>query len=681
MAHVSPAAVPRRAIARLLIANRGEIARRIIRTARAMGIDTVAVYADGDAQAPFVREADRAVALRGNSSAQTYLDAAKVIAAARASGADAIHPGYGFLSENAGFAQQVIEAGLIWVGPSPDAIRRIGDKLAAKQVVRAVAVPTLQEHAIKVTAGSGDAPDAVAGQEGLEAAQRIGYPILIKASAGGGGRGMRIVETPDQLPAAIASARREAAASFGDGTVFMERWLTASRHVEIQILGDQHGKLLHLFERECSIQRRHQKIIEEAPSPALSPDLRERMAQAALSAARAIGYYSAGTVEFLVSGDEFFFLEVNTRLQVEHPVTEAITGLDLVREQLLVAQGEPLLHEQSALAIQGHAIEARLCAEDPARGFLPTPGTVAVWEPARGEGLRFDAGIESGSTIGIEFDPMIAKVIAHAPTRREAALKLARALEATRLQGLTHNRDHLVAILRSPAFLAGDTTTDFLTRVAPPLQRSLPAGAAEAAVIAAALFARAQRRAQARVQKTLPAGFRNSVMPAQQVSYQLGAGQAPLTLAYRSLRNGDLACEVQGRPLMVRIHEVSAQAIDLDIDGQRSRHAVRLEGALCFVHGPDGDVELTELPRLPAPDRGAFAGGLRAPMPGKVLAVSVKTGDAVERGQSLMVLEAMKMEHVITAPASGTVTGVRVAAGEQVANGAVMIEMEERKEG
>jgi propionyl-CoA carboxylase alpha chain len=446
-------------IRRLLVANRGEIARRIFRTAHRMGIGSVAIYSEGDARAPFVQEADIAIALQGRSSTDTYLDIDKVLDACRRSGADAVHPGYGFLSENARFAQAVIDAGLTWVGPSPAAIRGIGDKLAAKRVVKAVGVPALE--AFELT------PQA----DALAAAQRIGYPVLIKAAAGGGGRGMRVVQSPDALAQAVEGARREAAASFGDGTVFLERWLSHSRHVEIQILGDRHGNLVHLFERECSIQRRHQKIIEEAPSPALDAGLREAMGQAALAAARHIGYDSAGTAEFLVSGREFFFLEVNTRLQVEHPVTEAITGLDLVREQIRVAEGEPLGYAQADLKIGGHAIEARVCAENPAQDFLPTPGTVLVWEPAREDGVRYDSGVESGSEIGIEFDPMIAKVIAHAPTRREAAARLARALERTRIQGIVHNRDFLVAVLRSDAFLAGDTTTDFIERIAPAAQR------------------------------------------------------------------------------------------------------------------------------------------------------------------------------------------------------------------
>ncbi len=651
-------------IRRLLVANRGEIARRIFRTAHAMGIDTVAIYADGDARAPFVREADTAIALNGRTSAQTYLDIGKVLEACRRSGADAVHPGYGFLSENASFAQAVIDAGLTWVGPSPAAIRGIGDKLAAKKVVNEVGVPTLE--AFELSPGA----DAQA------AARRIGYPVLIKAAAGGGGRGMRVVNDPAALDQAVEGARREAAASFGDGTVFLERWLTRSRHVEIQILGDRHGNLVHLFERECSIQRRHQKIIEEAPSPAVSPALRERMGQAALAAARRIGYHSAGTAEFLVAGDEFFFLEVNTRLQVEHPVTEAITGLDLVREQIRVAEGEPLGYAQADLRIDGHAIEARVCAENPAQDFLPTPGTVVVWEQAEDRGVRYDSGVESGTEIGIEFDPMIAKVIAHAPTRREAAARLARALERTRIQGIVHNRDFLVATLRSPAYLAGDTTTDFIARVAPPARREPSLAELETCAIGVALQCRARRRASVSVQRTIPGGFRNSHMPPQIVTFK--ADDRTLKVSYRSRRDGGFDAQVGERRCQVLVYSADAQQIDFAIDGVRQRLRVTTVGPVHLVQGPGGDLELTEQPRFPSTNRSQLGGGLKAPMPGKVLAVSVEPGGAVEKGQLLLILEAMKMEHRITAPAAGVVKALAVAVGDQVANGALLVTFEEQ---
>ncbi len=474
---------------------------------------------------------------------------------------------------------------------------------------------------------------------------------------------------------AIASARREAAASFGDGTVFLERWLTGSRHIEIQILGDQHGNLVHLFERECSIQRRHQKIIEEAPSSAVDENLRERMGQAAVAAARTIGYYSTGTVEFLVSGQDFFFLEVNTRLQVEHPVTEAITGLDLVREQLRIAEGEALGFAQDDLRIDGHAIEARLCAEDPKQNFLPTPGTVHVWEPPQGDGIRVDSGIEAGSEVGIEFDPMVAKIIAKAPTRREAAAKLARALEATRIQGIIHNRDFLVATLRTPEFLRGETATDFIAKVQPQPARTVAETELHAAAISAALHDRARRLSERRVLRTIPGGFRNSVMPPEVVAY--GFADHRLNVSYRLRRDGSFAVQVNEHAYRVVERGVSERAIDLEIDGRRCSLAVTAAAASRFIHGPEGDIELKELPRFPVADRAEQRGGLKAPMPGKVMSVMVAAGDVVERGQLLLVLEAMKMEHRIDAPWAGTVTTLNVAEGDQVANGAMLVVMEQ----
>ncbi|MFZ9406921.1 MAG: biotin carboxylase N-terminal domain-containing protein [Burkholderiaceae bacterium] len=666
MAHVSV-----KPIRRLLVANRGEIARRIFRTAHAMGMSTVAIYADGDVDAPFVREADTAVALHGRTSAQTYLDVGKVIDACRRSGADAVHPGYGFLSENAGFAQAVIDAGLTWVGPSPEAIRGIGDKLAAKHLMQQVGVPTLQAH------------ELVEGEDATAAAERIGYPVLIKAAGGGGGRGMRIVESPAGLAQAIEGARREAKAAFGNGTVFLERWLTRSRHVEIQVLGDLHGNLVHLFERECSIQRRHQKIIEEAPSPAMTPALRERMGRAALDAVRAIRYHSAGTVEFLLAGEEFFFLEVNTRLQVEHPVTEAITGLDLVREQLRIAEGEALGYGQAELRIDGHAIEARLCAENPARSFLPTPGTVDVWGPAEGPGVRFDSGIESGSAIAIEFDPMIAKVIVKAPTRREAAAKLARVLEQTRLQGITSNRDFLVSVLRTPEFIAGETTTDFIERVKPQPVRELSTQDRLTAAVAATLHARAQRRASARVLASVAGGWRNSIMPPQKTSYRdkgVRDARNDLEIRYTQHREGHFEIEAQGQEHRAQVMRTGEHEIELDLDGVRSTVTLSRIDDRVLVHGMFGDHEFIELPRFPRADRADFRGGLMAPMPGRVLSIAVKPGQVVEKGQLLLVLEAMKMEHRITAPTPGTVTAVKVSENEQVANGAMLVMLEESKD-
>ena len=661
-------------ITRLLIANRGEIARRIIRTAHEMGIGTVAVYADGDATAPFVREADTAIALGGSTSAETYLDVDKVIDACRRSGADAVHPGYGFLSENTAFADAVITAGMCWVGPSPEAISQMGDKLSAKKLMRDVGVPTLAALPIA------DGEDITA------KAQEIGYPVLVKASAGGGGRGMRVVATEAELSDAVDGARREAKAAFGDDRLFLERWLTSSRHIEIQILGDNHGNLVHLFERECSIQRRHQKIIEEAPSPAVDTELRERLGEAALLAARSIGYSSAGTVEFLVDGNDFWFLEVNTRLQVEHPVTEEITGLDLVREQLRIAEGEALGYTQADLSFTGHAIEARIYAEDPNNDFLPSPGKLVAWEPADISLARFDSGVETGSEIGIEFDPMMAKVIVKAPTRREAASRLARVLEGLRIQGVTNNRDFLVATLRSPEFIAGDTTTDFIERVAPSRVRIISSDELDEALIAIVIQSQAHRRSAARVLSTVQSGWRNSRMPpevtrfrsAQIINGEEGSEETKdIVVAYRALRDGTFEVHVDDREHSVAVFGVDAYGVDIEIDRRRTSFALTADGDDWFVHGPRGDVTVRELPRFPIRDADDFQGGLVAPMPGNVLTTHINEGDTVEQGQLLLILEAMKMEHRITAPVAGTVTKLLVAEGDQVANGEMLIVLEE----
>jgi len=654
-----------RPIRRLLVANRGEIARRIFRTAREMGISTVAVYADGDAEAPFVREADLAVALEGRASAETYLDAGKLIEACRRSGADAVHPGYGFLSENAAFARAVIDQGLTWIGPTPDVIAQMGDKLAAKRLMRAAGVPTLP--AAEITGGT----------DIIKAARKIGYPVLVKASAGGGGRGMRVVESETDLQSAVASARREAGASFGHDTVFLERWLDKARHVEIQILGDQHGQVIHCFERECSIQRRHQKLIEEAPSPVLDPETREIMCEAALAAARRLGYSSAGTVEFLLTGQEFWFLEVNARLQVEHPVTEAIIGKDLVREQIRIAEGDVLSFSQADISIDGHAIEARLCAEDAERDFLPAPGPVLAWRPSTAGRARFDSGVETGSVVGPEFDSMIAKVIVHAPTRREAATRLAAVLETTRIQGLTTNRDFLVATLRTPQFLAGDTTTEFIELVAPAPRRVPSREELVQTAIAATLEGQARRRGAARVLRSMPTGWRNTVMPLEQVAFS--ARDDEVAICYRAQRNGAFRFVVDDEEQQVLAHRCGEGLVDVAIDGLRLEFLVGAVDDRWLVHGVGGDLELIEKPRYPLVGRSDDAGGLRAPMPGVIRAVWVQPGEAVAKGQLLVTLEAMKMEHRIVAPRDGVVDEIDVAVGEQVGNGKRLLNLAQQE--
>jgi propionyl-CoA carboxylase alpha chain len=640
-------------IRKLLIANRGEITRRIIRTAHDMGISTVAVYAEGDAGAPHVAEATEAYALGGRSSAETYLDGAKLLDVARRSGADALHPGYGFLSENAAFAAAVVDAGLIWVGPPPAAIAAMGDKLHAKRLAVAAGVPTLP---MATTAA--------------EAAATVGFPLLVKASAGGGGKGMRVVDAPGGLDEAVASAQREAQAAFGDPTVFFERYVSRARHIEVQVLGDTQGNVVHLGERECSIQRRHQKVLEEAPSAALDHAARETIGRAAVAAAQAVGYCSAGTVEFLYDDErgEFSFLEMNTRLQVEHPVTEEVYGVDLVREQLRIAEGAPLGYRQDDLRPVGHAIEARLYAEDPAQDFLPAAGTVVVWQPAPSPAVRYDSGIEAGSVVGVEFDPMLAKVIAHAPTRREAALKLALALERTRLAGLVTNRDFLVATLRHPAFLDGDTTTDFIERHAPAPQRPVSDGDRLAAATAVALWQQAANRAAAPVLAAVPSGWRNSTMPPQRL--ELAEDR---TLEYASARDGSFTVALGEQSARARVHGVDAATVAFDLDGRRIRAGVSAISGGWSVDLPDGTVTVLSRDRFPRPDASGPSGGLVAPMPGKIIEVRAAVGDAVTAGQVLIVMEAMKMEHHLSTPADGTVAEVRAVTGDQVDNGAVLL--------
>jgi propionyl-CoA carboxylase alpha chain len=641
--------------ASLLVANRGEIARRVFRTARAMGMRTVAVYVDADADAPFVDDADEAVRL-----ATGYLDGEAIIAAARAVGAEAVHPGYGFLSENAGFARAVIDAGLVWVGPPPSVVEVMGDKLAAKHAAVDAGVPILPSS------------------EDHTGADAVGYPLLVKAAAGGGGKGMRVVTGASELDEAVAAAKREAAGAFGDDRVFLERYVERARHVEIQILGDAHGNLVHLGERECSIQRRHQKIVEEAPSPVVDTVLRAEMGDAALRLAKAIGYESAGTVEFLLDDEsgEFFFLEVNTRLQVEHPVTEMVTGLDLVREQLRVAAGLPLPIDQEPVSFGGHAVEARLYAEDVEAGFLPATGRLVVFEPAPTPEVRWDSGVETGSRVGLDFDPMLAKVIAHAPTRAEAAGRLALALERLHLGGVTTNRDFLVATLRSAAFLAGDTTTDFIDRVQPSRAPAVDGEVRRRAAAAAALWLQGRNRAGATVLATLPSGWRVGRLPPQRVVLGLRGG-GTMEVAYRRRRDGvfDVCCD-GGEWQEARVHAWRPDVIDLEVGGSRAVHRLAASGDELYVQTPAGTADFRVVPRFVRPDGAEQAGSLSAPMPGVVIDVRVTEGQAVEAGEILVVLEAMKMEHHIKAAADGVVQDVQVKQGDQVEMGTLLLVLE-----
>lgn len=634
----------------LLIANRGEIARRIILSAHEMGIRSVAVYVDADADAPFVQDANESVRID-----TSYLDGAAILAAARATGAGAVHPGYGFLSENAGFARDVAAAGIAWVGPSPETIEQMGDKIAAKALAESCDVPTLP------------------GSEDPRAADAVGYPLLVKAAAGGGGKGMRIVESAEALDEAVASAQREALGGFGDDRVFLERYVARARHIEIQILGDAYGNVVHLGERECSIQRRHQKIIEESPSPRIDDALRTRMGDAALRLARKLGYQSAGTVEFLFddASGEFFFLEVNTRLQVEHPVTEMVTGIDLVREQLRIAAGEPLGYEQDALSFEGAAIEARLYAEDPANDFLPAIGTLAALTPTESPFVRWDSGVEAGSVVGTDFDPMLAKVIAYAPTRNEAAGRLALALARTHLGGVVTNRDFLVATLRTPEFLEGDTTTDFIDRVRPPRELGLSDEDRTRAARLAALWVQAENRARAQVWEKIPSGWRNARLPAQKV--ELDCGDITMAVLYRAQRDGSFRMDDD---VVARIHGCTADEIDAEIGGRRTTARVTRNGEELIVQTPAGDVTFRVRPRFKIAGADDDGGGFVAKMPGKVIELRVKVGDHVKAGQTLLVLEAMKMEHPMRASQDGVVVEVRASEGQQVDAGTVLLVVE-----
>ncbi|HWB67018.1 MAG TPA: biotin carboxylase N-terminal domain-containing protein [Mycobacteriales bacterium] len=644
----------------LLVANRGEIARRIFRTAREMGLSTVAVFSEADADMPFVAEADRAVMLPGVTPAETYLRGDLIVDAARRSGADAVHPGYGFLAENADFARQVTEAGLTWVGPPASAIEAMGSKLEAKRLMREAGVPAL--------------PWA----DDLADADTVGLPLLVKASAGGGGRGMRIVRDAASLADAVDAARREAGSAFGDDTVFLERYLDDPRHIEVQVFADGHGNVVSLFERECSIQRRHQKIVEEAPSPAVDAELRARLGEAAVAAAKAVGYLSAGTVEFVMASDgAYYFLEMNTRLQVEHPVTELVTGLDLVRLQLLVAMGAPLPASALEPTLGGHAIEVRLYAEDAANDFLPVTGTLRSFVVP--DGVRVDSGIESGSVVSPYYDPMLAKVIAHAPTRREAAGRLAHALRATRLHGVTTNRNLLVRILEESEFLAGGTDTGYLDRHDPAaLSAPLTDGAAERThVVAAAMALQHRNRRTAKVWGRLPSGWRNN--PSQPQRAELATAGATAVVSYAFGRAGAITLDIAGEPVDVAVHGYGdGSAVDLTVDGVRMTVSVAIDaaGRTIDVDSAAGSSSYTLIPRFTDPSEELAAGSLVAPMPGSVVRVLVDSGATVATGDPLVVLEAMKMEHTVASPADGTVVDVKVQAGSQVDAGTVLVVVE-----
>ncbi|MFB7469600.1 biotin carboxylase N-terminal domain-containing protein [Kitasatospora sp. NPDC056184] len=632
-------------ITNLLVANRGEIARRIFRTCRDLGIATTAVYADPDADAPHVREADAAVRLPGAAPADTYLRGALIVGAALAAGADAVHPGYGFLSEDAAFARAVRAAGLLWVGPEPAAIEAMGSKTAAKRLMAAAGVPVL---------------------DALDAPTEADLPLLVKAAAGGGGRGMRVVRDLADLPAELAAARAEAAKAFGSDEVFCERYLPTGRHVEVQLLADAHGTVWAVGDRDCSLQRRHQKVVEEAPAPGLDPAVRAALHAAAVAAAKAIGYTGAGTAEFLLGPDgRCWFLEMNTRLQVEHPVTEAVTGLDLVALQLAVAEGRAL-PGPAAPPVAGHAIEARLYAEDPAHDWRPATGTLhrleltVPHEEFTGRGVRLDSGVGDGTEITPHYDAMLAKVIAWAPTRAAAARRLADALARARIHGPVTNRELLVRALRHPAFLAARLHTGFLAEHAETLTAPDRGGADRAALAAALADAAARRTA-------LPSGWRNLPSQPQLKRYRTEDG-TEREVRYRLTRTG---LHAEDHP-DVDLVEAAPDLVVLREGGLRRAYRVARYGDRVHVDTPAGGTALTALPRFPDAPVRTDPGALLAPMPGTVVRATAAVGDTVTAGQPLLVLEAMKMEHRITAPADGILAELRAVPGRQVETGALL---------
>ena len=699
----------RNVITRLLIANRGEIAVRIARTAHRLGMSTVGIYSEPDANALHVDSVDVAIALGGATPAESYLRGDAIIAAALATDADAIHPGYGFLAENASFAQAVIDAGLVWVGPTPEQITLLGDKVAAKRAALAAGVPTTS----MIEVVDGRVADGAS----------VTYPALVKAAAGGGGRGMRVVRRADELTEAISAASREALSAFGDGAVFIEPYLERGRHVEVQIMGDHYGNIVHLGERECSIQRRNQKIVEESPSAGISAEVRETLCAGAVALARHVGYEGAGTVEFMVGTDvdgaaTITFLEANTRLQVEHPVTEAVTGLDLVELQLRVAAGEPLPITQDDVTVTGHAIEVRIVAEDPAAGWMPSTGRIGWFSIGAGQHgsdvhcpVRVDTGVRDGAEISSDYDSLVAKVIAHAPTRSEAARQLARALRGSQITGIRTNVDSLVAILGEADYLAAETPTAYLDEHPDVLTPIGPHGDDRVALLLGAVFAlEAERRSADRATPFAPSGWRNLRTQGQRQVWLEPTGEhlhveyimrsewlsGTATRWTASIWLGPWPEPDETGALtrddrierVIRLLDRRADGVAIEIDGRRCtvhtdivHHALGLDddgvGAVSVhVRSTAGSLTLTRAPRFVLHEAQADGGGPICPLPGTVIAVHVVAGDTVTDGQVLMVVEAMKMEHKIVAPGNAVVSEVRFAVGDRVDQGDLLVALD-----
>ncbi len=656
---------------KILIANRGEIAVRIMRTCRKMGIATVGVYSDFDVNACHTRTADESVRLESSSVADCYLNIEAILNAAKRSGVQAIHPGYGFLSENAAFAEACRDAGIVFIGPSPESMRAMGDKSVARRLAAAAGLPVISGYD-----GSIQDPAHL-----RKRALEIGLPVMVKAAAGGGGKGMRVVRDAKHLDEAIEAAAREATRAFGDSRLLIEKHLDRARHIEVQIIGDQDGRILHLFDRECSLQRRHQKVIEEGPAPFLSSNLRLQMCEMAVALGRSIGYYGAGTVEFLVTPeDECFFIEVNARLQVEHPVTEMVTGLDLVKLQIEIAEGRPLPLSQLEIIASGHSVEARLYAEDPTRDFLPAIGTVKVWSvPENIEGLRIDTAIGTGTEVGIHYDPLLAKVIVHAEDRAQALGKLAWALRRSFIHGLSTNREFLIRLAENRSIREGGVATSFIADHLGELTPGLDRDFTERATAAVALYLRDAWSADNPAIARLPYSYRNNPYRRPSVTLDVARERIEVTWEHavkdQTLARGDVQTRifVSGRELSVVVCERSAERIRLEIDGTQYAFSVQRDGETFFVDHPSGSVAVVKLARHPVPERETDLESANAPMPGQVLKILVEPGQHVEVGETLVILEAMKMEQAIRASIRGIVEEVMVRPREIVSPGDILV--------
>lgn len=650
----------------ILIANRGEIARRVIRTCRRLGIRSIAVYSDPDKDAPFVQDADTAVALGGAQAADSYLNMDKILEAARRCNADAIHPGYGFLSENAEFARRCAQAGFVFVGPNPEAIEAMGSKSRAKRL--------MQQHQVPVVPGyQGDNQDDAFL---MERAREVGFPLLLKAVAGGGGKGMKIVQNETQLESAIQAARREAKNAFGDDTLLIERYFASARHIEFQIFGDKLGNVVHLFERECSLQRRYQKVMEESPSPVLSPELRRTMGEAAINAAKALHYDNAGTVEFILNDKgEFFFLEVNTRLQVEHPVTEEITGLDLVEWQILAAEGQPLPLQQQQIKTCGYAVELRLYAENPNNQFLPETGTILFWDYPSLEGIRYETGIQSGSKVDIYYDPMLAKIIAHAPNRRLAFRRMEYALQQLSCLGIITNREFLLGLMQHPDCIDGKYDTHFIgERFNLEALAQIPTEVQHWSAIAAALYRYQQRKENNNILPELAAGWRNNPYSFQKETFT--RQDKNLEVQYLPNSQGIFSVRITETPYTVKIIDTSENRIRLEIDGRQHAFALAQNEHACFVqHRQYAQLALGVKPRLPLPLQHKVKGGYESNMPGEIRHIAAQVGQTVKEGDVLLVLLSMKMENAIVAHADGVVEEIYVQMGETVEAGKLLLKI------